>query len=68
MFTFISNLFTARNNVDYSLTKLLGICAGGAEIVKFVQSVGADYQGFGIGIASIMAALAAKYYVEGEKK
>jgi len=66
----VGNVFTARNNLDYSLTKLLGIVAGGEMIYKFAMMdkiVAADIQSFGIGIAAVMAALAAKYYVEGEQ-
>ena len=65
---FLVDLLTARNGVDYSLTKLMGISAGITMIVKFWQLPTPDFQGFAIGISAIMAALAAKYYSEGEKK
>lgn len=61
---FLIDLFTARNGVDYSLTKLIGIAAGVAMIYQFVASESGDYSGFGTGIGLIMAALAAKYVAE----
>jgi hypothetical protein len=60
----LNDLFTARNGVDYSLTKLLGISAGIAMIYQFVATESGDYSGFGTGIGLIMAALAAKYMAE----
>ena len=60
----IKNWFTARNGIDYSLTKILGTIAFLAMIVNFVWLRSVDFQGFGLGIAGMMTALAAKYYVE----
>jgi len=60
----VKDLFTARNGIDYSLTKLLGVSAGVAMIYQFIRLDSTDYTGFGTGIGLLMAALAAKYYAE----
>jgi hypothetical protein len=65
---FINDLLTARNGIDYSLTKLVGVAAAIEMLVKFWGVPIPDFFGFATGIGAIMAALAAKYYVEGDKK
>ena len=60
----ITHLFTARDGVSYSLTKLAGIVGMAAVTVKFMQSESSDFQGYGIAVAGLMAALAIKYAVE----
>jgi len=60
----LNDLFTAKNGIDYSLTKLLGVSAGVAMIYNFVHTESGDYSGFGTGIGLVMAALAAKYFAE----
>lgn len=57
---------TARNGVDFSLTKLVGVIAGAVMVHKFISDTGADYIGFASGMSLIMTALAAKYLVEGK--
>lgn len=57
---------TARNGVDFSLTKLVGVIAGAVMVYKFMSGDTADYIGFASGVSLIMAALAAKYLVEGK--
>lgn len=64
MLTYFKDLFTARNGVDYSLTKAVGIAGGIAMVVNFIRVESVDFSGFGIGISTIMAALAAKYWAE----
>ncbi len=64
---FLVDVLTARNGVDYSLTKIMGISAGITMIVKFWQLTTPDFLGFATGIAAIMAALAAKYFTETPK-
>ena len=61
---FLKNIMTARDNETFSLTKLMGSMAGVTMIAKFWQTPTPDYQGFGLAIAGIIAALAAKYHVE----
>ena len=59
-----SHLFTARDGVSYSLTKLAGICGVVAVTYNFIKLGSPDFQGYGIAIAGLMAALALKYAVE----
>jgi hypothetical protein len=60
----IKDWFTARNGIDWSLTKLVGIAASLAMVANFLRTSSVDFQGFGTGISLLMAALAAKYFVE----
>lgn len=60
----LHHLTTARDGISYSLTKLLGISATGVMCYKFLIDESSDYIGFAGGVAAIMAAMAAKYYVE----
>lgn len=63
----LNDWFTARNGVDYSLTKLAFIFAVSEMGWKFHESITTpDYVGFSAGIAGLMTAMAAKYYVEGK--
>lgn len=61
---FLKNIFTAKDNVSYSLSKLLGISGGAAMVFNFVKVGSTDYQGFGTGVSLLIAALAAKYFAE----
>ena len=63
---FMKNIFTSKDNVSYSLSKLLSISGGAAMVFNFVKTGSIDFQGFGTGISLLIAALAAKYYVEGK--
>jgi hypothetical protein len=60
----MSHYATARNGVDYSLTKLAGVCGVAAVTYNFIKLGSPDFQGYGIAIAGLMAALALKYAVE----
>lgn len=64
MIQIIKDWFTARNGIDYSLTKLIGLLAAVTMLARFWQLPQPDYIGLGMGIAVIMAALAGKYLVE----
>lgn len=64
MSNFLKDWLTAKNGIDYSLTKSLGIGAGVAMIFNFVSEGSVDFSGFGTGIGLLMGALAAKYFVE----
>ena len=61
---FMKNIFTAKDNVSYSLSKLLGISGGAAMIFNFLKTDSTDFNGFGAGLCLLIAALAAKYFVE----
>lgn len=64
----IIDWFTARNGIDFSLTKLLSTAAAITMMVQFIRTGSVDFQGFGIAVSTIVASLAAKYYVEGKDK
>lgn len=66
--TIIKDWFTARNGVDWSLTKLYGTLAMSALIFNFLKTASVDFSGFGIASAALIAALAAKYAVEEQQK
>jgi hypothetical protein len=68
MIEFFKNILTARDNSTFSLSKLLAISAVCAMVFNFVKLVSADYQGLGIGVSIMIAALAGKYYVEDKEK
>ena len=61
----LKHWMTGRDNISYSFTKLIGLCSAIAMIYNFIYIKSVDFTGFGIGISGIMAALAAKYFVEG---
>lgn len=61
---YIQHILTGRDNATFSLTKLLAVMAALAMICNFIRAVSVDFQGFGIGIAAMIAALAAKYATE----
>jgi hypothetical protein len=60
----ITHLFTARDGVSYSLTKIAGIVGMAAITFNFVKLQSPDFQGYGFAVAGLMAALAIKYAVE----
>lgn len=62
--TFLTHIFTGNDNESFSLAKLLAVIAGLSASYNFVHSGSVDFQGFGIGTASIIGALAVKYAVE----
>lgn len=64
MLTFLKNIFTARDNESFSLTKLFGIAGIVAMVHNFIATASTDFNGFGLGVAGLMAAMVAKYFVE----
>lgn len=64
---FIKNIFTGRDNSSYSLSKLIGVAGSCAMVVNFIRVGSVDFQGLGIGLSTLIAALAAKYFVEQPK-
>jgi hypothetical protein len=64
MIKFLQHILTGADNESYSLTKLIGIAGGCSMVYQFIHAGSVDFQGLGIGVSTIMAALAAKYYVE----
>lgn len=66
MFTFLKHIFTARDNESFSLTKLFGIAGVIAMVHNFIITSSTDFNGFGLGIAGMITAMAAKYWAEKE--
>lgn len=60
----IKDWATARNGQDFSLTKLFASLGAFAMILNFLLTRSVDFQGLGIGVGAMIAALAAKYAVE----
>lgn len=64
----VKHLLTARDGVSFSLTKAVVIMAVVAMIYNFVWHDSVDFNGFGLGVAAVMAILTAKYFVEDKEK
>lgn len=64
----IKHWFTARDGVSWSLTKLYGTLALSALVFNFLRTGSVDFSGFGLAVAALIAALAAKYAVEDKEK
>ncbi|MDD4913281.1 MAG: hypothetical protein PHP57_13390 [Sideroxydans sp.] len=60
------NWLTARDNQSYSLTKLIAIAGVSTMCYNFVHTGSVDFQGFGIALTGIIAAMAVKYHTEKE--
>jgi len=65
MIPILKDWFTQRDNISYSLTKLIGISAFISATYKFCESASPDFVGYATLTSGIMAALAVKYYAEG---
>ena len=63
---FITDLFTERDGTSFCIGRVLGAAAIVEMMVKFADVAHVDYQGFAIGVAALIAALAAKNYSEKE--
>lgn len=61
---YLKNIFTGRDNTTFSAVKLIAITAALAMVCNFLRTLSVDFQGFGIGIGAMIAALAAKYVTE----
>jgi|GEM_PF-2668478 len=68
MHEIIKHLLTARDNESFSLTKAIAIATVVAMIINFLRVQSVDFTGLGIGVTGIIAAMAAKYHVEGKEK
>lgn len=64
MIKYLHHIFTSRDNSSYSLSKLIGMAGSCAMVFNFVKVGSIDFQGLGIGLSTLIAALAAKYFVE----
>ena len=61
---YLKNIFTSADNTTFSASKLIGVTGGLTMIGEFIRVQSVDWQGFGIGISTIIAALAAKAYTD----
>ena len=64
----IQNLLTARDNESFSLVKIIAIATVAAMLINFLRVQSVDFSGLGIGVTGIIAAMAAKYHIEGKEK
>ena len=61
---YAKHLLTQSDNETYSLSKLLAFGAGCAMVYEFVAQSSTAFQDFGVGVGAMVAALAAKQFVE----
>lgn len=61
---FLHNILTARDNLTFSLSKIIAIAGVVGLCFNFVKLGSADFQGFGLAVSILIAALAGKYFVE----
>ena len=67
---FVKDCMTSRDGESFSLSKILGAAALASMAYRFLQvqeGVPPDYQGFGIAVAAIITALAAKSFTDPRK-
>ena len=57
---FLINIFTSRDNVTYSMSKLAAIIGVAALTINFVKVDSIDFQGYGLALGGLIVALAAK--------
>lgn len=57
---YLLNIFTSRDNETFSMSKLIGFMAAVTLIGEFIRMSSVDFQGFGVAIAALLAAFAAK--------
>jgi hypothetical protein len=61
---YCKKVLTARNNRDWSATKLIVLMGSGVMMFEFVYSHSQEYLQLGLGLSALIAALAGKYFVE----
>jgi hypothetical protein len=64
MNNFLKNIFTGSDNQTFSMSKLVAIGGAVTMIYNFWHVGSVDFQGFGIGICTIITAMAAKTWSE----
>ena len=64
----LRHLLTARDNESFSLVKIIAIATVAAMLINFLRVQSVDFSGLGIGVTGIIAAMAAKYHIEGKEK
>ena len=61
---FLKDIFTSRDNSTYSMSKIIGVAGATAMVIQFIRAGSIDFQGFGIGLSTLIAALAAKAFTD----
>jgi hypothetical protein len=61
------DFFTERDGVSWCLGRAIGLVAFGEISYQFITTGSKDWQGFCIGVAALIAAVAAKNFSEKEK-
>ena len=61
---FMRDLFTEDDGISWCIGRTIGFAAACVLIYKFIVAIPVDHQGFAIGIAAIIASVAAKNYSE----
>ena len=61
---YLIDIFTSADNASFSMSKLIVFVGGLSMCGEFVYKGSVDFQGFAIGIASIVGALAVKTYTD----
>ena len=64
MVEFLKHILTCSDNTTWSMSKLVALGTALTMNYNFVAGAGHDYQGYALGVAAIIASLAAKTYVE----
>lgn len=64
MLKFLTDCFTERDGTSWCMGRSIGFLAFAEMMYKFFQSSSVDFQGFAIGVSSIIAAVAAKNFSE----
>lgn len=60
----ITDWFTERDGTSWCIGRAMAAAAFASMIFKFIQASSADFQGFAIGVAAVIAAVAGKNYSE----
>jgi len=64
MRTYLQHIFTSADNETFSMSKLIAFIAAIALCVNFVRLDSTDASGFGLAVAGLIAALAAKTFTD----
>ena len=61
---YIVDVLTSRDNVTFSMSKLIALMGTGAMVGEFIYIKSADFQGLGIALTALIGSLAAKSFVD----
>lgn len=60
----LKDIFTSKDNQTFSMSKLAAFAAVFAMIYQFIKMSSIDFQGFGVAVSALIAALAAKSFTD----